>query len=174
VVLVPYGVLLVQSSMLVFGLHHGLLLFGGYSLLVGLYNLVPLSPRSDGSKLLTLWKNDASWQRQSAVVELMSVMMQGTRPRNWDPAVLHRALATPDKSALECPIQLYAYAQALDQHELARAMQHLHQAPELRPLAPPQLRQHLWRGQRPIALPCSPTSRTMPSAGSSMPSKCSR
>jgi hypothetical protein len=139
----PHVHLLVQPSLTVFWLCQSLLAFGAWSLMLGLTNLLPSSPRTDGSHLLALLRNGPGWRRQSALIRLISSTQQGTRPRDWDPELLRHTLACPDQSATECTIQLYAYAHALDRKDLEPAMLHLNQAIALRHLTQPAFQQHL-------------------------------
>lgn len=125
-----------------------LVLAGGWSVLLGLLNLLPFNSAggyaSDGAHLYLLSRPNPEAMQQRALLRLTTASHLGQRPRHWDAAVLARLLTTSSQSATYCTAHLFAYAHYLDAANLPAARQHLRTAVEARQLAGPLMRRHLY------------------------------
>jgi hypothetical protein len=125
----------------------GLWLFGWWSLLIGLKNLVPFTTAagtgSDGKMLYQLYRGGPAIVQQHATLRLNAASYQGVRPRDWDASLLAVLLDVPAQSVLACSAHTYAYMHHLDTANLATARHHLAVALEGRGVASPQLQQIL-------------------------------
>jgi hypothetical protein len=125
----------------------GVLVFLGFgSLLIGIITLIPTRTGgfySDGARLRRLLREDESAEQEVALLALTGLSLGGTRPRDWDPALVARCANIRDGSALEAAGQLYAYTHAADLGELARARPHLEAALKLADQLPTPARSSL-------------------------------
>jgi hypothetical protein len=116
-----------------------LLLTGLMSMLIGLITLVPAHSGgfySDGARMLRLMRTDDDTEREVALLALTGLSLGGTRPRDWDRALVDRGAAIRDGGPFEVNGRQFAYAHALDRGDveaarthLEAAMQRLHQLP---------------------------------------------
>jgi hypothetical protein len=80
---------------------------------------------SDGGQLLALLRGGARAQGNQMLALLGGTMASGTRPREWDPALIERLLAFRKGSPEESPWNLYCYYYALDGGQIERAGEYL-------------------------------------------------
>ncbi|QIL76093.1 M50 family metallopeptidase [Hymenobacter sp. HDW8] len=133
-----------QASIGAFATNQGLLIFGWYSLFLGVVSLIPYKSITDGGLLLGIMRNNSVWKRQLVLQRLISASYQGTRPRDYDTALLEQALAHPDNSATDCYAHLYAYAHALDSKDIESVRLHLNAALDLKHLTTKLFQRHLF------------------------------
>jgi hypothetical protein len=108
-----------------------LLLLGAVSLLLGVVTLVPTRAGgfySDGARMLRLMKASDQAEREVALIALTGMSMAGTRPRDWDPALVERCAGIADGGPFEAGGRQLAYAHALDRGDIAAARSHLEAA----------------------------------------------
>ena len=102
-----------------------------FSLLVGVFNLIPISRgslRSDGAQLLLLWRGGPRAERFAALCALAAASTSGLRPREWNKALFQRMTPSTDRTPEEVLARMMAYFQALDEQDVAGAEIHLRQA----------------------------------------------
>jgi hypothetical protein len=108
-----------------------LLELGVISLLVGLLTLVPVRSGgfySDGARLLRLTKASDEVEREVALIALTGMSMAGTRPREWDSALVEKGSGIRDGGPFEVGGRQFAYAHALDGGDVDAARVHLEAA----------------------------------------------
>ena len=102
-----------------------LLVFALFSLVMGIFNLLPRRINSgisnDGHLLWLLWRHRPVLHRQLAVAALVGSSYAGLRPREWETALVARVLANADDSVVDCSAFLLAYTHHLDAHRLEQA-----------------------------------------------------
>ena len=107
------------------------LVFGVLALFQGVINLLPMTVRTDGTKLLEIWRNGPAWHRQVAMQQITAVILRYVRPRQWESEWISPLLALTDQSAAECMSHFYAYAYALDTGDQDAACSRLQRAADL-------------------------------------------
>jgi hypothetical protein len=110
-----------------------LLALGVISLLLGLVTLVPARTGgfySDGARMLRLMKASEETEREVALIALTGMSMAGTRPREWDRALVEQGAGIRDGGPFEVGGRQFAYAHALDNGDIDSAREHLHAALE--------------------------------------------
>jgi hypothetical protein len=99
--------------------------------LLSMSSLIPASAginKSDGARLWELLRHPDRAQSWIALVAMNSEEKRGVRPREWDPELVERVLAT-DPAAKEYPyIELLMFYRQLDQGNEAAAVEHLENA----------------------------------------------
>jgi hypothetical protein len=101
-----------------------LLLFGAFSLLIGLSSLYPRETagyRSDGARLRALRRGSATADQEFAALALSSLSLTGVRPRDWDPDLVSRACVDGDDPVLNLAGEHLRWAWQLDRDEVAEA-----------------------------------------------------
>jgi hypothetical protein len=108
------------------------LLFGGVgSLAVGVLTLLPMRTGgfySDGARILRLMRDDNETEREVALMGLTGLTLGGTRPRDWDPALVRSAAGIRDGGAFEVSGLQFAYLHALDTGDIEVARSYLEEA----------------------------------------------
>ena len=104
-----------------------LLIFCLLSLLVAIAALVPSATQgysSDGRQLLRFVRKDADVEAEVALMTVSLASMGGQRPREWDPALVQRALELPPATGRGALARYIAHSYALDRGDLdaARAL----------------------------------------------------
>jgi hypothetical protein len=108
-----------------------LLIIGGASLLIGLVTLIPSRSGgfySDGARMLRLMRATEETEREVALIALTGMSMAGTRPRDWDAALVRRGADIRDHGPFEVLGHQLAYAHALDSGDVDAARRHLQEA----------------------------------------------
>lgn len=117
---------------LVANLFHVTLAFlGNGSLLLGFLTLLPTRSGgfySDGARILRLLRENEETEREVALITLTGLTLGGTRPRDWNAALVRRSAEIRDGGAFEVGGLQFAYAHALDKGDVAAARTHLHAA----------------------------------------------
>ena len=110
----------------------GVLVFLGLgSLLIGVLTLVPARSDgfySDGARMLRLLRRNESAEQEVALLALTGLTLGGTRPRDWDPALVEKAAQIRDGGAFEAGAHMFAYAHHADCGEMESARAHLEAA----------------------------------------------
>lgn len=120
----------------------GLLFFGSTSLLILVVTLVPARTsgfRTDGARLLQLWRGGATAPRDEAITMLTGYSLGGVRPRDWPDDAVERAIARRDRTLEEAVGHVFAYVRALDQEAIGAAHAHLQRTLVLAPETPESL-----------------------------------
>lgn len=108
-----------------------LLTLGLLSLAIGIVTLLPVRTGgfySDGSRLLRLMRAGEETEREVALLMLTSLSLAGTRPADWDPALVERSAGIRDGGPFEVAGRNFAYAHALDRGDIDTARVHLEAA----------------------------------------------
>jgi hypothetical protein len=108
-----------------------LLILGGASLVIGAVTLIPGRAGgfySDGARMLRLMRATEETEREVALIALTGVSMEGTRPRDWDTALVMRGAGIRDGGPFEVLGRQLAYAHALDSGDVAAARENLEAA----------------------------------------------
>ncbi len=95
---------------------------------IAFFSLIPLrlnGVTSDGAKLIDLFLRRDLTERNVVLSMLASQMGQGTRPRDWDQAMVDRLLAARTDAADNAPANLFAYYWAVDCGKIDEARQFL-------------------------------------------------
>jgi hypothetical protein len=115
---------------IVANLFHVTLAFLGIgSLLIGLLTLLPTRAGgfySDGARMLRLLRQGEETEREVALITLTGLTLGGTRPREWNTALVRRGAEIRDGGAFEVGGLQFAYAHALDSGDIDSARTHLH------------------------------------------------
>lgn len=80
---------------------------------------------SDGAQILRFMKNSPDVDADVALLAVSLSSMGGRRPRDWDAALLARAMSRPPESGRGPIAQLLAHINALDRNDLAAARQYV-------------------------------------------------
>lgn len=105
-----------------------LLAFTLISLLIAFVALIPNVTQgysSDGGQILKFIRNSPEVEAEVALTAVSTSSLAGTRPRDWDPAILNRAMALPPTSAKAPLAGLLAHMNAVDRGDLDAARRHL-------------------------------------------------
>lgn len=128
--------------------HFGVHVLAAASLLVCVAALVPdlgsNGEFSDGARLLMLAKDNALAARWLAIVELQLALNAGVRPRDWDEALVGRALTGKDKSLDTAAASWLAYQWALSRQEITLATRYLEETLANLSLLPNHLRDRIF------------------------------
>ncbi|MBX2997597.1 MAG: hypothetical protein KF893_03730 [Caldilineaceae bacterium] len=76
---------------------------------------------SDRARLQALLSRGSTAQRQADLLAITALTMSGRRPRQWDQAVVERAMSIGDGSVDDLAAHLFAYTHWLDMDEVERA-----------------------------------------------------
>lgn len=109
----------------------GLVAAGAISLLIGALTLLPGRSGgfySDGARMLRLMRASDDAEREVALIALTGMSMAGTRPREWDAALVARSAGIRDGGPFEVGGRQFAFAHALDRGEVDIARDHLEAA----------------------------------------------
>jgi hypothetical protein len=101
-----------------------LMLFGAFSLLIGLSSLYPRETagyRSDGARLRALRGGSATVDQEFAALALSSLSLTGVRPREWDAELVSRACVDGEDPVLTLAGEHLRWAWHLDRGEVADA-----------------------------------------------------
>lgn len=100
-----------------------------------LSNAVPYSHKefkSDGARLLELWK-DREWvARDTALLTLVKALQNGQRPRDWDMSLVQQMTALRDGKTNEALAAHYGFYWAADRSDWEQSEQYIHRALALR------------------------------------------
>jgi hypothetical protein len=108
-----------------------LLTLGGASVLIGLVTLIPGRSGgfyTDGARMLRLMHATEETEREVALIALTGMSIAGTRPRDWDAALVSRGAGIRDGGPFEVLGSQLAYAHALDSGAVDQARGHLENA----------------------------------------------
>jgi len=108
----------------------GLLTFGASSILIGLVTLIPATTSgfpTDGAQLLRAWRDHPATDRNAAVLALTGLQYT-TRPREWSPDLVARAVETTDGSLHDVEGHRFAFLHAIDRGDVETARDHLQTA----------------------------------------------
>ena len=106
-----------------------LLAFTLISLLIAFIALVPTVTEgytSDGGQILKFLKNSPEVEAEVALTAVSTSSLAGTRPRDWDAAMLARAMSLPGTSSKMPLALLLAHLHALDRGDVEEARRLLH------------------------------------------------
>lgn len=106
-------------------------LLGLFSLMIGMITLVPAKSGgfySDGARILRLMRVSDDTEREVALLALTGLSLGGTRPRDWDAALVARGAGIRDGGPFEVNGRQFAYAHALDRGDIEAARAHLEAA----------------------------------------------
>lgn len=82
--------------------------------------------KSDGRRLLELWRNDPAAMNTNLIALLSANSMAGIRPRDWDDDLINQLLASNSETNNLTPIiASFLYAHALDKNDLTTAREQL-------------------------------------------------
>ncbi|UOQ72697.1 hypothetical protein [Hymenobacter cellulosilyticus] len=128
-------------------LENALFYFGWASLLIGVFNLLPLTLKSgytiDGKKLWHLVRGGTAMHQHLGLLYFQSVAYAGTRPRDWNLTQLEAFLAYRSHTVLDFYAHLYAYAYYQDRDDHTLMEEHLAAALERRHTGPVGLQQYV-------------------------------
>jgi hypothetical protein len=105
-----------------------ILMFTVMSLAIGGIALLPTRTGgydSDGAQLLKFRRSTPEVEAEVAAITLSTSSLGGTRPREWDAALLERALALPPQNARGVLVRLLAHLHALDTGDVDSARAYL-------------------------------------------------
>lgn len=113
--------------------------FGVVSGGLGVLSLIPMRKfcLSDGAQIWDLVRSPEKAERQCAFLALLGAMNSGSRPREWDAALVAKTPATTDGSGRDISANLIAYEWAMDRNEFDLAEKHLEAAAQLQAKCPP-------------------------------------
>ncbi|HUG28700.1 MAG TPA: M50 family metallopeptidase [Gemmatimonadales bacterium] len=101
-----------------------LMLFGAFSMLVGLSSLYPRETagyRSDGARLRALRRGSATIDQEFAALALSSLSLTGVRPRDWEAGLVSRACVEGEDPLLNLTGEHLRWAWHLDRSEVSDA-----------------------------------------------------
>jgi hypothetical protein len=119
---------------------------GGMSLLIGMLTLLPSRTGgfySDGARMLRLMRTSEDAEREVALIALTAMSVAGTRPREWDSALVARIAGIRDGGPFEVGGLQFAFAHALDRGDIDEARNHLEAALHRIGQLPPSARSSL-------------------------------
>ena len=105
-----------------------LLAFTLISLLIAFVALIPTVTQgysSDGGQILKFMRNGPEVEAEVALTAVSTSSLAGTRPRDWDPAILAQAMELPRSSTTAPLAALLAHMNALDRGDLEAARRQL-------------------------------------------------
>ena len=100
-----------------------------------LNNAIPYNHKgfkSDGARLLELWKDRDRVARDIALITLVKALQNGQRPRDWDENLVTRMTALRDGKANEALAAHYGFYWAADRGDWEESQQYIHRALALR------------------------------------------
>ena len=121
-------------------------LFAFFSLILGVFNLLPFRNRavhSDGSRILMLLLNRARGERWAALMKLGAELRHGAMPESLSPDYLRKATAIRDASPDTVSAHALLYSAAFHLHKDAEAGQALEVCLQYAGYAAPAMRQAL-------------------------------
>lgn len=101
---------------------------------------------SDGARLLRMARGGPELDREIAILLLSGTTVGGIRPREWDPALVRRAVGEADGSLFHVMGLQYAFAHAHDRGDVDAARAHVHAILAAQEAFPPILRSSLRLG----------------------------
>lgn len=112
---------------------------------VGILSLIPMRSfyRSDGAQIWDLLRSPAKAERQCALLAIAGAAKAGLRPRDWDSALIEKALSITDNAAGDVSANVIAYESSMDRGEFDLANKHLEAALRLRHKCPINLKSGL-------------------------------
>jgi hypothetical protein len=116
-----------------------LLVFCLLSILVAMSALVPSTTKgysSDGKQLLRFFRNDDEVEAEVALTAVSLASLAGQRPRDWDRALLRRALALAPDTPRGALARLIAHSHALDRGDIEAARVYLNEGLTHREVVP--------------------------------------
>jgi hypothetical protein len=111
----------------------------------GILSLIPMRSfyRSDGAQIWDLLRSPAKAERHCALLAIAGAAKAGLRPRDWDGALIAKALSVTDNGASDVSANVIAYESAMDRREFDLANRHLEAALKLRHKCPINLKSGL-------------------------------
>ena len=112
---------------------------------MGVLSLIPMRSfyRSDGAQIWDLLRSPAKAERHCALLAIAGAAKAGLRPRDWDSALIAKALSVTDNAASDVSANVIAYESAMDRREFDVANGHLEAALKLRHKCPINLKSGL-------------------------------
>ncbi len=112
---------------------------------LGILSLVPMRSfyRSDGAQIWDLLRCPEKAERQCALLAIAGAAKAGVRPRDWDSALIAKALSISDGAGADVSANVLAYESAMDCREFELANRHLEAALNLRHKCPINLKSGL-------------------------------
>jgi hypothetical protein len=95
---------------------------------------------TDGLRFLRLVRRGAHSDRELALITHAALQRGGVRPRDWNQALLLRAVEIHDSSMFECQVLLYSYMHHLDRQAVSEAAASLRMALALAASLPDSLK----------------------------------
>ena len=100
-----------------------------------LNNVVPYSHKgfkSDGARLLELWKDRKGVARDTALMTLVKALQNGQRPRDWNEGLVQQMTALRDGKTNEALAAHYGFYWAADRCDWEESQHYIHRALALR------------------------------------------
>ncbi|WP_420643753.1 site-2 protease family protein [Candidatus Leptofilum sp.] len=123
-------------------------ILGIASLTISLGTLIPSETgglKSDGSRLLELWRNDPAAMNTNLITLLSANSMAGIRPRDWDDDLINQLLTSnSEPNNLTPTIASFLYAHALDKNDLTTARKQLQRLLDSNHLQPAVAQTAVW------------------------------
>ncbi len=112
---------------------------------MGILSLIPMRTfyRSDGAQIWDLLHSPEKAERHCALLAIAGAAKAGSRPRDWDSALIAKALSVSDDAAGDVAANVIAYESAMDRRKFDLAEKHLEAALRLRHKCPINLRSGL-------------------------------
>ncbi|HET9742566.1 MAG TPA: site-2 protease family protein [Terriglobales bacterium] len=119
-----------------------IVIFSVFSAGLALLSLLPTRKfyLSDGAQIFDMLRFPDRGDRQCALLALAEAANNGSRPRDWDPLLIGKALAFSDGSGRDVLGNIMAYEQAMDRREFDVAERHLESTLNLRQKCPAKLK----------------------------------
>jgi hypothetical protein len=95
---------------------------------------------SDGARLLGLRRGGPALERETAIFLLSGASYAGARPRDWDTALVRKAVGEADGSLFHAVGVQLAFSHACDRGELDAAREHAHALLAVEEVFPPMVR----------------------------------
>ena len=116
--------------------------FALVSATLGVLSIIPMRRfyLSDGAQIWDLLRSPERAERQCALLTVLGVAKTGMRPKEWDPALIEKALAVTDGSGADVSAHAIAYEAAMDSRDFDTAEKHLEAAINLLPKCPPKMK----------------------------------
>ncbi len=105
---------------------------------MGILSLIPMRSfyRSDGAQIWDLLRSPEKTERRCALLAIAGTAQGGVRPRDWDSALIAKALSIADGAGGEVSANIIAYESAMDLRDFELANTHLEAALKLRHKCP--------------------------------------
>ena len=116
--------------------------FALLSVALGVLSTIPMRRfyRSDGAQIWDLLRSPQRAERQCALLTVLGLAKTGVRGRDWDPALIEKALAVTDGSGVDMSAHMIAYQAAMDFRDFDTAEKHLEAALSILPKYPPRMK----------------------------------